>query len=77
MRMLAASVAFLISASHSPMTAQPARGTRPNIIFIMTDDHAAHAIGAYGSKVNQTPNLDRLAKEGALLTSVFGPKAAG
>ena len=28
----------------------------------MTDDHAAHAIGAYGSRVNQTPNLDRLAR---------------
>ena len=28
---------------------------RPNIIFIMADDHAAHAIGAYGSRVNQTP----------------------
>ena len=44
---------------------------RPNILFIMTDDHAAHAIGAYGSRVNATPNLDRLAREGALLTSVF------
>jgi hypothetical protein len=33
----------------------------------MSDDHAAHAIGAYGSRVNQTPNLDRLAREGALL----------
>ena len=33
----------------------------------MTDDHAAHAIGAYGSRVNKTPNLDRLAREGALL----------
>ncbi len=44
---------------------------RPNIIFIMTDDHAAHAIGAYGSRVNKTPNLDRLAREGALFTSVF------
>ncbi|HJU44646.1 MAG TPA: sulfatase [Vicinamibacterales bacterium] len=44
---------------------------RPNIIFIMTDDHAAHAIGAYGSRVNATPNLDRLAREGALLTRVF------
>jgi arylsulfatase A-like enzyme len=44
---------------------------RPNIVFIMTDDHAAHAIGAYGSQVNETPHLDRLAKEGALLTSVF------
>ena len=44
---------------------------RPNIVFIMSDDHAAHAIGAYGSRVNQTPNLDRLAREGALLTNVF------
>ena len=44
---------------------------RPNIIFIMSDDHAAHAIGAYGSRVNRTPNLDRLAREGALLTRVF------
>ena len=48
-----------------------AQGSRPNIIFIMTDDHAAHAIGAYGSRVNKTPHLDRLAREGALLTSVF------
>jgi len=37
---------------------------RPNILFIMSDDHAAHAIGCYGSKVNQTPNIDRIAKEG-------------
>ena len=35
---------------------------RPNVVFIMADDHAAHAISAYGSKVNQTPNLDRLAR---------------
>ena len=45
--------------------AQSQRPGRPNIIFIMTDDHAAHAIGAYGSKVNTTPHLDRLAREGA------------
>ena len=44
---------------------------RPNIIYIMTDDHAAHAIGAYGSRVNETPHIDRLAREGALLASVF------
>ena len=50
---------------------QPAPAQRPNIVFIMTDDHAAHAISAYGSKVNQTPHLDRLAKEGALFTNVF------
>ena len=44
---------------------------RPNIIFIMSDDHAAHAISAYGSRVNKTPNIDRLAREGALLESVM------
>jgi arylsulfatase A-like enzyme len=44
---------------------------RPNILFIMTDDHAAHAISAYGSKVNSTPNIDRIAREGALLRNVF------
>jgi len=43
----------------------------PNIIFIMSDDHAAHAIGAYGSRVNRTPNIDRLAREGMLLRNVF------
>ena len=33
---------------------------RPNILFIMTDDHAAHAMRCYGSRINQTPNLDRI-----------------
>jgi len=45
--------------------------SRTNIIFIMSDDHAAHAIGAYGSRVNKTPHLDRLAAEGARLDSVY------
>ncbi len=34
----------------------------PNILFIFADDHAAHAIDAYGSQINETPNLDRLAR---------------
>ncbi|AEQ51271.1 sulfatase family protein [Pelagibacterium halotolerans] len=38
--------------------------SRPNIIFIMSDDHAARAISAYGGGLNSTPNLDRLANEG-------------
>jgi len=37
----------------------------------MSDDHAAHAIGAYGSRINETPHLDRLAREGMLLDNVF------
>ncbi|MBA2602507.1 MAG: sulfatase-like hydrolase/transferase, partial [Acidobacteria bacterium] len=44
---------------------------RPNIIFIMSDDHAAHAISAYGSRINRTPHLDRLAREGMLMQNVF------
>ncbi|WP_258103409.1 sulfatase [Marinoscillum sp. MHG1-6] len=48
--------------------------TKPNILFIMTDDHASHAISAYGGiydEIAPTPNIDRLAKEGALLQNVF------
>lgn len=44
---------------------------RPNIIFIMSDDHAAHAISAYGSKVNKTPHLDSLARDGMLFRNAF------
>ena len=45
--------------------------SRPNILFIMTDDHAAHAISAYGSVINETPNIDRIANEGARFDNVF------
>jgi arylsulfatase A-like enzyme len=44
---------------------------RPNILFIMSDDHAAHAISAYGSRINQTPQIDRLAEDGVRLTNCF------
>lgn len=37
---------------------------RPNIVFVMADDHAAHALSCYGSERNTTPQLDRLAVEG-------------
>jgi len=47
---------------------------RPNILFIMSDDHASNAIGAYGSHLAgfvETPHLDRLAAEGARLRNCF------
>ena len=47
---------------------------QPNILFIMSDDHAQQAISAYGgplSKVVQTPNIDRIAHEGALFRSNY------
>ncbi|WP_158969620.1 sulfatase [Paraglaciecola sp. L3A3] len=42
---------------------------RPNILFIMSDDHAYQAISAYGSKLIDTPNIDRLAKQGMRFTN--------
>lgn len=44
---------------------------RPNIIFIMSDDHAYQAISAYGHGLNNTPNIDRIAQEGALFNQFF------
>ncbi|WP_316661325.1 sulfatase family protein [Gilvirhabdus luticola] len=55
---------------------------RPNIIFIMSDDHAYQAISAYNNTLIQTPNIDRIAKEGMLFTnasvtnSICGPSRA-
>lgn len=60
------SLAILVIASASISEA-----AQPNIIFIFSDDHAEHAISAYGSLVNETPHLDRLAAGGARFTNSF------
>ena len=44
---------------------------RPNIVFIFSDDHALQAISAYGSPHIKTPNIDRIAKEGAIFKNSF------
>jgi arylsulfatase A-like enzyme len=44
---------------------------RPNVLFVMTDDHAAHAMSCYGSRINATPNLDRIAAGGMRLDNCF------
>ena len=54
-----------------PAVTRPPLPSRPNIVFIMTDDHASHAISAYGSKINITPNIDRLAREGMRFDRCF------
>ena len=52
--------------------AQPdASAQRPNILFIMSDDHAQRAISAYGGNLAETPNIDRIAVEGALFRNSF------
>ncbi|AFL85743.1 arylsulfatase A family protein [Belliella baltica DSM 15883] len=55
---------------------------KPNIIIIISDDHTQQAISAYGSKLTQTPNIDRIANEGVLFNkayvnnSICGPSRA-
>ena len=43
--------------------------SKPNILFIMSDDHAYQAISAYSDKLIHTPNIDRIAEEGVLFTN--------
>ena len=55
---------------------------QPNILFVFTDDHAYQSISAYGSRINQTPNMDRIAHEGMrfdncyVTNSICGPMRA-
>src|SRR5215475_5778043 len=62
-------------ASHERASTAKTQGdlarSKPNIVYIMTDDHAAQAISAYGSKLINTPNLDRLAREGMKFENAF------
>ena len=51
--------------------AADAKPAPPNIIYIMSDDHAAHALSCYSGRINRTPNLDRLAAEGMRFTNCF------
>ncbi len=60
---------FLII-GHLPSQAQQ-KGKRPNIVIIVSDDHAFQAISAYGGKLMQTPNIDRLAKEGGIFNKAY------
>ena len=44
---------------------------RPNIVFVLTDDHAAHSIGCYGSVVNETPRIDEIGEHGWRFDNCF------
>lgn len=44
---------------------------RPNIVIIISDDHAYQTIGAYGSKYGKTPQIDRIADQGAIFNNAF------
>jgi arylsulfatase A-like enzyme len=44
---------------------------QPNILYIMSDDHAYQAVSAYGHALNETPNIDRIASEGVMFNQSF------
>lgn len=71
------SLFFAVNAQNANRPAQ-----RPNVVIIISDDHAYQTISAYGSKLMQTPNIDRIAKEGVrfdkayVTNSICGPSRA-
>ncbi len=48
-----------------------AKNDKPNLVFILTDNHGAWTLGCYGNKEIRTPNIDRLAAEGVLFSRAF------
>jgi len=82
LRTVGAGAAGLAACGLAARGARAAARKRPNILFVYCDDHAYQSISAYGSKVNQTPHIDRLAKEGMLFkecyvtNSICGPMRA-
>ena len=73
---------ILLSCSNQDVPNSTDAETRPNIIFIMTDDHTKQAMSLYGSQLIQTPNLDRIGQEGIrfnrsfVTNSICGPSRA-
>jgi arylsulfatase A-like enzyme len=61
----------LAAAGLSALASAAAPKQRPNLLFIMSDDHAPHAISSYGSRINKTPQIDRLATGGMRFDNCF------
>ncbi len=60
---------FILSSSAWAQSNQAPNTKRPNIVFIMSDDHAYQAISAYSNRLIETPNIDRIAKMGMRFTN--------
>lgn len=69
--MYASGIMFAMRCLLLLLVASVASAAPLNFVFIMSDDHAAHALSCYGSKINQTPNLDRIAKNGMRFSNCF------
>jgi len=73
---------LFIPASLAALAANAQQATRPNIVYIMTDDHTAQMMSCYDTRFVETPNLDRIARDGVRFThsyvanSLSGPSRA-
>ncbi|MBK8977376.1 MAG: sulfatase [Planctomycetes bacterium] len=67
----ALAVLVLLAAGSAPRSQSAATAHRPNVLFLYTDDHAADALSAYRPGLIETPNLDRIARDGALFRNAF------
>lgn len=67
---VACGLALWSASCTSPTPSEPKSG-RPNIIYIMTDDHSYQTLSAYDSTLIRTPGLDRIANEGVTFTNSF------
>ncbi len=65
------SAALLLSSGTSQAAGLPPKKQRPNVLFLFTDDQRADAVGAYGNRVIQTPNIDRLARSGLVFSNAY------
>ena len=63
--------AILLTCSYVTMARAAGETPRPNFVFINIDDLGYADIGPFGSKLNRTPNLDRMAREGRKLTCFY------
>ena len=69
--MLLTGIGCVSLGSCSKKNAKENEVSRPNIVFIMSDDHAQHALSCYGGTIDPTPNIDRLAEEGMKFNHCF------
>lgn len=71
-------ILFLVIGCKETIERNNKTSSKPNIIFILSDDHATSAITAYNIRfkgIAETPNIDRIANEGAILTNAFSTNA--
>ncbi len=76
MRTLVLFLSSLVTAVAAINSPSGATAGRPNIVFIISDDHGTDALGCYGNPVIKTPALDALAADGTRFTHAFGTTAS-